>query len=281
MGRGIKGIEQLFRGRDPEFRWHRSRVLGCSRHHLPALSFRVQLRTDGMQVSADHLLAQARERFAVQDYYGAVHLLEELAGLGPELCRRPPPARPFAGAPGSQGAGSGRVRAGPGAQPPLHRSQYPPRHLLSELGRARRPRKRSVPRRPRRRRPRGYPAGGGPARQSARRAGRGVRRGGCAERSDRGAAPGSGPGTGLPRPALPARPPPAGGQPAAGGARGAGEDSGRAPRLRRCPGLARPGPLPRRRRVGGGGHLAPLPATRRPKTRGWRRISPWRAGCRM
>ena len=31
-----------------------------------------------MQVSADHLLAQARERFAVQDYYGAVHLLEEL-----------------------------------------------------------------------------------------------------------------------------------------------------------------------------------------------------------
>src|SRR4026209_1648391 len=35
-----------------------------------------------MQVSADHLLAQARERFAVQDYYGAVHLLEELAESG-------------------------------------------------------------------------------------------------------------------------------------------------------------------------------------------------------
>ena len=27
---------------------------------------------------ADHLLAQARERFAVQDYYGAAHLLEEV-----------------------------------------------------------------------------------------------------------------------------------------------------------------------------------------------------------
>ena len=35
-----------------------------------------------MQVSADHLLAQARERFAVQDYYGAVHLLEELLSSG-------------------------------------------------------------------------------------------------------------------------------------------------------------------------------------------------------
>jgi hypothetical protein len=35
-----------------------------------------------MQVSADHLLAQARERFAVQDYYGAAHLLEEVLGSG-------------------------------------------------------------------------------------------------------------------------------------------------------------------------------------------------------
>jgi tetratricopeptide (TPR) repeat protein len=35
-----------------------------------------------MQVSAEHLLAQARERFAVQDYYGAVHLLEELLESG-------------------------------------------------------------------------------------------------------------------------------------------------------------------------------------------------------
>ena len=35
-----------------------------------------------MQVSSDHLLAQARERFAVQDYYGAVHLLEEILSSG-------------------------------------------------------------------------------------------------------------------------------------------------------------------------------------------------------
>lgn len=35
-----------------------------------------------MQVSAEHLLAQARERFAVQDYYGAAHLLEEILASG-------------------------------------------------------------------------------------------------------------------------------------------------------------------------------------------------------
>lgn len=35
-----------------------------------------------MQVSSDHLLSQARERFAVQDYYGAAHLLEEIVTSG-------------------------------------------------------------------------------------------------------------------------------------------------------------------------------------------------------
>jgi tetratricopeptide (TPR) repeat protein len=35
-----------------------------------------------MNVSPEHLLSQARERFAVQDYYGAVHLLEELLAQG-------------------------------------------------------------------------------------------------------------------------------------------------------------------------------------------------------
>jgi tetratricopeptide (TPR) repeat protein len=35
-----------------------------------------------MHVSGDHLMAQARERFAVQDYYGAAHLLEELVASG-------------------------------------------------------------------------------------------------------------------------------------------------------------------------------------------------------
>ena len=35
-----------------------------------------------MQISADHLLTQARERFAIQDYYGAVHLLEDVIASG-------------------------------------------------------------------------------------------------------------------------------------------------------------------------------------------------------
>ena len=35
-----------------------------------------------MQVSPEHLLTQARERFAVQDYYGAVQLLEDLLAQG-------------------------------------------------------------------------------------------------------------------------------------------------------------------------------------------------------
>lgn len=35
-----------------------------------------------MHVSPEHLLTQARERFAVQDYYGAAHLLEELLSQG-------------------------------------------------------------------------------------------------------------------------------------------------------------------------------------------------------
>lgn len=35
-----------------------------------------------MQISTDHLLTQARERFAVQDYYGSVHLLEEVISTG-------------------------------------------------------------------------------------------------------------------------------------------------------------------------------------------------------
>jgi tetratricopeptide (TPR) repeat protein len=35
-----------------------------------------------MAAQPDRLLARARERFAVQDYYGAVHLLEEIVGGG-------------------------------------------------------------------------------------------------------------------------------------------------------------------------------------------------------
>jgi tetratricopeptide (TPR) repeat protein len=35
-----------------------------------------------MRASTEHLLQQARERFAVQDYYGAVHLLDEILSNG-------------------------------------------------------------------------------------------------------------------------------------------------------------------------------------------------------
>ncbi|HVH69129.1 MAG TPA: tetratricopeptide repeat protein [Gemmatimonadales bacterium] len=35
-----------------------------------------------MEVSPEHLVAQARERFQLQDYYGAIHLLEEVIATG-------------------------------------------------------------------------------------------------------------------------------------------------------------------------------------------------------
>src|SRR5207302_9116447 len=35
-----------------------------------------------MDVSPEHLVAQARERFELQDYYGAIHLLEEVVAAG-------------------------------------------------------------------------------------------------------------------------------------------------------------------------------------------------------
>ena len=35
-----------------------------------------------MQVSTEHLLQQAHERFAVQDYYGTIHMLDEILESG-------------------------------------------------------------------------------------------------------------------------------------------------------------------------------------------------------
>jgi tetratricopeptide (TPR) repeat protein len=35
-----------------------------------------------MRVSADHQINRARERFELHDYYGAIHLLEEVASSG-------------------------------------------------------------------------------------------------------------------------------------------------------------------------------------------------------
>ena len=39
-------------------------------------------RASQLQPSADQLVARARERFVLQDYHGAVHLLEEVAATG-------------------------------------------------------------------------------------------------------------------------------------------------------------------------------------------------------
>src|SRR5438876_644431 len=36
-----------------------------------------------MDVSPEHLVGQARERFQLQDYYGAIHLLEDVVATGP------------------------------------------------------------------------------------------------------------------------------------------------------------------------------------------------------
>src|SRR6059036_2245976 len=35
-----------------------------------------------MDITPEHLVAQARERFQLQDYYGAIHLLEEVTASG-------------------------------------------------------------------------------------------------------------------------------------------------------------------------------------------------------
>src|SRR5207245_9476651 len=35
-----------------------------------------------MDVSPEHLVQQARDRFQLQDYYGAIHLLEEVVAAG-------------------------------------------------------------------------------------------------------------------------------------------------------------------------------------------------------
>src|SRR5438128_12052251 len=35
-----------------------------------------------MDVSPEHLVGQARERFQLQDYYGAIHLLEDVVATG-------------------------------------------------------------------------------------------------------------------------------------------------------------------------------------------------------
>jgi len=48
-----------------------------------------------MDVSPERLVEQARERFELQDYYGAIHLLEEVIGERACVRRCPSLARPL------------------------------------------------------------------------------------------------------------------------------------------------------------------------------------------
>ncbi len=54
-----------------------------------------------MRVSDEPLINQARERFALQDYYGAIHLLEDRGQRRQAVRRRSPPARALLRAAGS------------------------------------------------------------------------------------------------------------------------------------------------------------------------------------
>ena len=57
----------------------------------------------------DHLIARARERFVLQDYYGAIHLLEEVVTSGPCLRRRAASAGRVLRAGGAAGGGAGAI----------------------------------------------------------------------------------------------------------------------------------------------------------------------------
>src|SRR5256885_504297 len=111
-----------------------------------------------MEVSPERLVEQANERFQLQDYYGAIHLLEEVVGTGREFAD----AHHLLGLSYSLAGQADRLRA--------------PRRVARTHGRE--------------------------ARQSTRRAGPGVSRGGGPERSHRAIRSGPRVGAGVPRPAI-------------------------------------------------------------------------------
>ena len=84
--------------------------------------------------SIERQLAQARDRFALQDYYGAIHLLRAGARRGVRLPRRASPDGRRLRAARPAGARARRVRCGPRAQPALPRGDDPSR---ARAGRAR------------------------------------------------------------------------------------------------------------------------------------------------
>ena len=79
-----------------------------------------------MDVSPEHLVAQARERFQLQDYYGAIHLLEEVVATG----------RASATIPILRIAWTGSSRPSSGRVVPAREEGGSPSRSTSEAGRA-------------------------------------------------------------------------------------------------------------------------------------------------
>src|SRR5438034_10098671 len=77
-----------------------------------------------MDVSAEHLVEQARERFQLQDYYGAIHLLEEVVAAG----------RAFADAHHALGLSYSLVGQQDQALPRPDRALAPTPHSIEALG---------------------------------------------------------------------------------------------------------------------------------------------------
>ena len=72
------------------------------------------------------LLARARERFVVQDYYGAVHLLESVVDSGRAFADVHHLLGVSLSLLGQSRASAGRARTGTGAQPAVCRSPDSP-----------------------------------------------------------------------------------------------------------------------------------------------------------
>ena len=177
-----------------------------------------------MAGQTERLLARARDRFTVQDYYGAIYLLEEIVASGRAFADVHHLIGVSLSLLGRSEEALTQFRQRARAQPALPRGAHPPGPGAERAGPGRRSRGGVPPCRGERGAADGRLAGAGgrAARQPARRAGRRLRRGGRAGPGDRAvrARPRARPG--LPGPALPDGAGDARGRPAARGARGAG-----------------------------------------------------------
>ena len=177
-----------------------------------------------MAAQTEHVLTRAHERFAVQDYYGTVHLLEEIVAGGRAFADVHHLLGVSLSLLGQRERALGEFRSRAGAQPPLPRGADPPRSGAVRDGAGHRSGGLVPPRFGQRvaflRRVAG--ADRRAAGQPARRAGRGVRRGRRARQGGRAVPAGARAGTGLRGPALSDGPPAARVGALARGARGVG-----------------------------------------------------------